>query len=117
MFRLLGEYMPPPPEGFVPPVMLGDEDYVRSLFAASGLSVDTERRNALVVFESSDAWMEHAEENLGPIVTAKAVLEPEGRWEEARGRLQELEDSHNEADDGTMRLRPEYLLTTVSVAA
>ena len=28
MFKLLGEHMPPPPEGFVPPVKCGEEEYV-----------------------------------------------------------------------------------------
>lgn len=115
MFKLLGEHMPPPPEGFVPPVMCGDEDYVKALFSASGLDVSCERRNAKFEFESSEAWMEHVEQNLGPVVMAKAVLEPQGKWEPVRAELQELEDSHNEADDGTIRLAPEYLLTRVTV--
>jgi SAM-dependent methyltransferase len=115
MFKLLSEHMPPPPEGFVPPVMCGDEDYVRSLFSASGLEVHCERRRANVQFESPDAWMEHVERNLGPVVMAKAALEPEGKWEPVRAELAELEESHNEADDGTIELSPEYLLTRVSV--
>jgi len=117
MFKLLGQHMPPPPEGFVPPVMCGTEDYVRDLFSASGLEVSCEVRKAKFEFSSSEAWMEHVEQNLGPVVMAKAALEPEGRWEPVRAELQELEDSYNEADDGTIRLAPEYLLTTVTVAA
>jgi SAM-dependent methyltransferase len=116
MFKLLGAHMPPPPEGFVPPVMCGDEDYVRDLFSASGLRVDCEARRADFEFESADKWMAYVEENLGPVVMAKAALEPEGRWEAVRAEFQQLEESHNEADDGTIRLRPEYLLTTIEVA-
>lgn len=117
MFKLLGQHMPPPPEGFVPPVMCGEEDYVRGLFSASGLEVSCEARKAKFEFSSSEAWMEHVEQNLGPVVMAKAALEPEGKWETVRAELQELEDSYNEADDGTIRLAPEYLLTKVSVSA
>lgn len=116
MFKLLGEQMPAPPEGFVPPVMCGDEDYVRDLFSASGLEVSCEKRNARFEFSSPDAWMEHVEQDLGPVVMAKAALEPEGRWEAVRAELAELEESHNEAADGTIKLAPEYLLTRVSVS-
>ena len=116
MFKLLGAHMPPPPEGFVPPVMCGEEDYVKALFSASGLEAGCEVRKAKFEFSSSEAWMEHVEQNLGPVVMAKAALEPEGKWEPVRAELAELEESYNEADDGTIRLAPEYLLTKVSVA-
>jgi ubiquinone/menaquinone biosynthesis C-methylase UbiE len=56
-------------------------------------------------------WMEHLEKGLGPIVVAKAVLEPQGRWEAARADLEELEQHYNEAGDGSVRVNAEYLLT------
>lgn len=117
MFKLLGAHMPPPPDGFVPPVMCGDEDYVKGLFSASGLDVRCEQRKARFEFESSDAWMEHVEQNLGPVVMAKATLEPEGKWEPVRAELAELEESYNEAEDGSIKLAPEYLLTRVTLAS
>lgn len=116
MFKLLGEHMPPPPDGFVPPVMCGEEEYVRSLFSAPGLEVSCEERVAKFEFSSSEAWMEHVEQNLGPVVMAKAALEPEGKWEAVRAEFAELEESYNEADDGTIKLAPEYLLTRVRVS-
>jgi SAM-dependent methyltransferase len=116
MFKLLGEHMPPPPEGFVPPAMWGDEDHVRGLFSADGLEISFEKRMAKMEFESADRWFSHAEENLGPVVIAKALLEPEGKWEAARADLVDLQQSSNEADDGSMRAQAEYLLTKVTVA-
>jgi hypothetical protein len=108
--------MPPPPEGIVPPAMWGDEEYVRCLFSDPGLKVSCERRMAGIEYESSEAWMEHLENDLGPIVIAKAVLEPQGRWEAARADLDELEQRFNEADDGSIRANAEYLLTKVTLA-
>jgi hypothetical protein len=70
---------------------------------------------ATMEFESADGWLEYTEENLGPVVMAKAVLEPEGRWEEVRGALGALQERSNEADDGSMRARAEYLLSTITV--
>lgn len=111
MFATLGKHMPPPPEGFVPPVMWGVEEHVRGLFP--GLEVSCEKRISTIEFPSLDGWMEYCEANLGPIVTAKAALEPQGKWEQVRADLHELEQRFNEADDGSMRVSAEYLLTLV----
>jgi len=114
MFKTLGEHMPPPPEGFMPPAMWGSEDHVRSLFSAAGLDVSCEKRMAEFDWESMDSWIDHCERNLGPTVMAKAALEPQGKWEAAKADLLALGERFNEADDGTMQARAEYLLTKVA---
>ena len=48
---------------------------------------------------------------------AKAALEPQGKWEAARADLFALGERYNEADDGTMQTRAEYLLTKVTLPA
>jgi len=90
---------------------------VREIFAGAGLEVSCEKRMATLEFESAEGWMDYCEQNLGPIVTAKAALEPQGKWEPARAELAALEQSFNEADDGSMRARAEYLLTKVTRTA
>jgi len=117
MFKTLGEHMPPPPEGFMPPAMWGSEDHVQSLFSAPGLDVSCEKRMAEFDWESLESWIDHCERNLGPTVMAKAALEPQGKWEAARADLLALGERYNEADDGTMRTRAEYLLTKVTLPA
>jgi hypothetical protein len=71
---------------------------------------------ARIDFESSEKWMEHLEEDLGPVVVAKAVLEPQGKWEAARADLLDLYARFNVATDGTLDSPAEYLLTIVSVS-
>ncbi len=39
LFMLLAQHLPPPPEGFQPPILWGLEDHVRGLFAASGATI------------------------------------------------------------------------------
>jgi ubiquinone/menaquinone biosynthesis C-methylase UbiE len=116
MFKTLAAHMPPLPEGIVSPVMWGEEEYVRGLFSSSGLEVSCEKRMANFEFESAERWMGYLEQNLGPVVMAKAALEPQGKWEDARAELSALEDRYNEADDGSMRAQAEYLLTKVTIA-
>ena len=116
MFKTLAEHMPPPPPEFVPPVMWGDEDHVRGLFSGADVELGFEKRMATFEFDSPEQWLEYTEENLGPVVMAKAVLEPQGKWEAAQAELVELQQSSNEADDGSLRNQGEYLLTTITVA-
>ncbi len=117
MFKTIAEHMPPPPEGFMPPVLWGTEEHVRELFSAPGLEVSCEKRMAEFSWDSVEEWMTHCERNLGPIVTARAALEPQGKWEAVRADLKDLAERFNEADDGTMRTHAEYLLTTVTRAS
>jgi hypothetical protein len=107
--------MPPPPEGFEPPILWGVEDHVRELFAGAS-DVTCERLPALgaVTGESAEAWIDYLERVLGPVVLAKQALEPEGKWEASRADLIELFERFNEADDGTIRADPEYLLTVAT---
>lgn len=113
MFATLGKLLPPPPEGFKPPILWGTEERVQELFA--GQDVRTERR--LLRFEdpSLDVTMTELSTQLGPIVMAKQVLEPEGRWPEAERELRGLYQRFNQAGDGSVRADAEYLLTTVTV--
>ncbi len=113
MFGTIGAHMPPPPEGFMPPVLWGSEDRVRELFADAG--AEPEFTRDIVVFEedSIERWMDEGERTLGPMVMAKKALEAEGKWDAARADLVALYEEVNEGDDGSMRAPAEYLMTTL----
>lgn len=112
MFGALGRYMPPPPEGFRPPILWGVEDVVRELFAdAADVSCELRAARDSVSAPSVDAWIDYTEQVLGPTVMAKAALEPQGRWAAARADLAELYERHNEARDGSLLAHPTYLMT------
>ena len=115
LFATMGKHMPPPPEGFQPPILWGVEDHVRQLFADVG-EVRFERRSAdnAVRGESADAWVDHLERSLGPVVLAKRALEPDGRWDAARSDLVELFARFDDAGDGSLHAPAEYLLSVVT---
>jgi hypothetical protein len=105
MFRTIGSIMPPPPEGFQPPVLWGTEEHVRELLGDAGFS----RHEVEWVDESVENYAKFMETSFGPLINARETVGD--RLHEAYlGYLQ----GANEADDGTMRFRGEYL---VSVAA
>jgi SAM-dependent methyltransferase len=117
LFQISASYMPPPPEGFQPPVMWGTEEHIRDLFAPSGAELSFEHRTVPFGHDSAEAWMERDERILGPTVLAKAVLEEQGRYGELRRELLELHEEVNEAGDGSFLARAEYLVTVAKLPA
>jgi SAM-dependent methyltransferase len=116
MFRTSARFMPPPPEGFVPPVMWGDESHVRGLFAESGAELSFELRTITFEGPSVEAWVERDETILGPSVMAKAALEQQGRYDELRRDISALYADFNDATDGSFRADAEYLVSVVQLA-
>lgn len=110
MFKTVGSYMPAPPPELKSPVTWGEEAHVRELFADSGAELAFERHTVTFEHESPAGWLDYNERVLGPTIMAKAALEPQGKWEQLRGELTKLYTDANEAEDGSMRVRAEYLL-------
>jgi SAM-dependent methyltransferase len=111
MFMTLGKYMPPPPDGFKPPILWGTEARVHELFA--GHEVDCERVLLTSEFDDFEDFVALFESTLGPIVTARQVLEPEGKWSAAREEVLAIYKDANERELPAIRTSAEYLLTTV----
>jgi SAM-dependent methyltransferase len=110
MFITVAKHRPPPPEGFQPPVLWGNEDHVRGLFAGTGVDLDIEPTEVEFTADSIEGYMEEIERDLPPVVASKELLEPEGKWEALRADLLGLYRSSNTADDGSWRAPMEYLL-------
>ncbi len=111
LFEMVASYMPPPPPELDPPDMWGNEDHVRSLFEDAGAKLTFERRTVLFRHDSPESWLEYNERVLGPTIMARAVLEPQGRWDELKGEVLALYRDSNEATDGSFSAPAEYLLT------
>jgi SAM-dependent methyltransferase len=109
-FATTAKHMPPPPEGFQPPPLWGTEEHVSDLFAGTGVEVRFEDVTVTFRFESADEAIELFESKFGPVITAKQLLEPEGKWDALRSELraQFEEELASGGDDG---YPGEYLLT------
>jgi SAM-dependent methyltransferase len=94
-FRTLGGYLPPPPPFAEPPLLWGSEDHVRELFTGTGITLEFERETIdFPRFDSIDDEVEFATTKFGPMLMARRLLEPEGRWDALVGDLRGLlEDS------------------------
>jgi SAM-dependent methyltransferase len=109
-FRTVSGHMPPPPEGFQPPPLWGTEDHVRGLFEGTGVELRFEHAAVTFKFDSADEATETFETKFGPVVTAKAVLEPEGKWDALRSELR-AQFEEEIAAGGEQGYPGEYLLT------
>ena len=110
MFITTASHMPPPPEGFQPPVLWGSEDHVRELFAGTGVELELARTTLEFIGDTPDAFMEESMRDLPPVAAVRSMLEPEGKWEALRDELTAFYDDTNEADDGSYRQAAEYLV-------
>jgi len=112
VFEASAAFMPPPPDFAQPPVLWGTEEHVRGLFGeATGFEFS--EHSATIQWESAEGFLDYFIERFGPLVTARQMLGD--RFVELRERILEIWTDVNEADDGTLRLPQEYLLSVVRV--
>lgn len=81
MFRTLARHMPAPPAWVRPPLSWGDPDHVRALFAPLGIEIDLAVETVPFRFDSSEEDTIAFAARFGPLVMARALLEPQGRWD------------------------------------
>jgi SAM-dependent methyltransferase len=105
MFRVMASVNPPPPGG-QPPPLWGTEEHVRDLLGDAQFGrAEVEWRD-----ESVESYARFMEESFGPLIAAR---------QQGGDRVHEAYVDYlervNEADDGTLRFRGEYLVAVVSV--
>lgn len=80
-FKTIAGHTPPPPEDFVPPIAWGTREHVEDLFAGSGIRFEFSQGVAEFEFDSAEQALELYASKFGPMMMAKASLEPEGKWQ------------------------------------
>ncbi|AMD01068.1 Demethylrebeccamycin-D-glucose O-methyltransferase [Halomonas chromatireducens] len=116
MFKIVGRHVPPP-AGLPSPALWGDPDTVRQRLN-EGFS-DLSTSPVTVIFEYPFAVPEVVEFHrmfFGPIERAWAKLEEDGR-QALRRDLETHWDRHNEATDGSTRVKAQYLKVVAIRAA
>ncbi len=110
LFSILGGYLPAPPAFASAPPLWGSEPHVRELFAGTGVEFEFARGNNPWRFDSAEHWVAFMETNYGPTLKARDRLTAEGRWDACREEILAMAERRNEATDGTLLLRAEYLV-------
>lgn len=78
---LAARHMPPPPAVAESPLLWGDLYHAREAFAGTGISIAAERDRIVFAFDSAEEATDLYLTRFGPLVAARAVLEPLGRWQ------------------------------------
>ena len=111
LFKIMGRYLPAPPDYASPPPLWGNEEHVRGLLAGSGVELGFTRGFNPWRFDSAEHWVVFMETHYGPTLKARERLTGEGRWDDCRGEIVAMAERRNEAVDGSLLMRAEYLVT------
>ena len=103
-FRTLGGHLPPSPPFAEPPLLWGSEEHVAELFAGTGVEVEFARETLVPPqFPTVDEEIEFSVTRFGPMIMARRLLEPQGRWDALLADVRDLLEHAEPA---------EYLVTT-----
>lgn len=114
-FRLLGAYLPPPPDGALPPLLWGTENHVRDLFARNARSLETTRHEYIETAASAPEYFELFKQTFGPMVAIYAGLrdQPARAAELDAAFLEFIARWNRGVPEGPVRLPYDYLLVIV----
>jgi SAM-dependent methyltransferase len=110
-FRAGVAYQPPPPPYASPPILWGQEDYVRERFADVASGFEFERHVTTIEWESPESWADYFMDRFPPFVAARRALGE--RFADFRADIMDVWGRWNEAGDGRFRLPQEYLLSLI----
>src|SRR5215210_2113072 len=101
LFKIMGKYMPAPPDYASPPPRWGSEDHVRKLFEGTSVEFEFARGHNPWRYDSAEEFVSFFETNYGPTLKARERLTAEGRWDDCRAEMLAMAERHNESgDDG-----------------
>ena len=111
-FGALAPYMPPPPEGALPPPLWGSEEHVRELFGDRLESLEMTRASYVERPATPEAYVELFKRTFGPVVATYASLadDPTRRADFDRDFLEFATRANEGAPEGPAEYPYEYLL-------
>lgn len=112
LFQILSRYLPPAPSFVTPPPRWGDEEHMRSLFAAAdpGIELTFEHGTTPWRLASAEHYTAFMETAYGPLVKARERLTSEGAWDACRAEIVAMMERRNVATDGTLLVHAAYVI-------
>jgi hypothetical protein len=115
--KVSASYTPPPPEGFISPVLWGKEDEVRARFAAAGVpDANITASRELYTFRFDGApkdFVDLFRTYYGPTMNAFEAAEKDGRADALYGELVALFEKENVSGDPARTEIPAAFLKVV----
>ena len=118
ILKISSIYTPPPPEGFLSPMLWGIEDQVTARFATTGIANEAVQFNKeTFTFKAAYSPVEFLavfKNYYGPTMNAFEAAGKIGKGDELRQQLQDLFKSQNKSDDPAVTFIPAtFLMVTV----
>lgn len=113
VFKLIGQYVPPP-AGLKPPVLWGTDAFLHDQFAEAAQSISIAKRNYVFRYRSTAHWLEVFQTYYGPIHKAFEALDNDDKATLTRD-LTAILDKFNIADDGTLVMPAEYVEVVITL--
>ena len=115
LFRAMGPFAPPPPQGAQSPPLWGSEDHQRELFG-DRVEFRTLEREDLVItaFDRPRDYGEHFKGRYGPTLVARANAEKNGRATEFDEVLDRFCEEWNRGTPDDARFEKEYLVSVAT---
>ena len=102
-------HLPPPPPTAQSPLLWGDEAHVRGIFAPTGLDLRFETGTVTFPTMPVQEIIDLHIQDFGPLVAARAMLEPRGRWQALADDVDAFFRGTADAD-GTVTFTSDYLV-------
>jgi len=120
ILKISSAYTPPPPEGFISPMLWGVEEHVVGRFTRAGIAaknVTCERDSFAFEYAGAPAaFLTEFRHYYGPTMNAFAAAEKSGRADELQRELEALFTSHNRSPDpAATSITATFLRVTVEV--
>src|SRR5689334_20081232 len=116
LLKLSAEFTPPPPEGFISPMLWGVEANILERFAQAGVPAErvtmAKDRFRFVGDASPEEYVEDFRKYYGPTMNAFEAAQASGREEELRRKLVDLTNQFNKAKNGGVDITATYMRIT-----
>ncbi len=120
LLQIGSSFTPPPPEGFVSPMLWGVDGHIVERFVAAGISAENiTTQKGVFTFYANDKSPEDFINALrtwyGPTMNAYEAARTNGKEDELHGRLVEMANAQNRSTDGSTSIPATFLRVTVQV--
>ena len=119
LLKISSAYTPPPPEGFISPMLWGVEEHVIDRFVSAGIpkeNISFAKENFTFTADySPSVFVSNFRNYYGPTMNAFEAAEKNGKAEALQQELETLFNTHNKSgNENTLSISVNFLLVTVS---
>ncbi|HVY91161.1 MAG TPA: class I SAM-dependent methyltransferase [Bryobacteraceae bacterium] len=119
LLKVSSAFTPPPPEGFISPMLWGVESHIVERFGLAGVTADRIQMAPETYYfahpeKTPENFIELFEAYYGPTMNAVEAARKNGRERELHEQLVTLANAHNKSDAGTL-IPATFLRVTVRV--